>query len=1230
MEGNRNSPISPEQSSSCRRPSLLYRDNIGWASDSSDSDWVTTNSSEQNQQVPSHSTQPTRPRFGYYSAPPPRFTSSGEQSSASADSPYHSNGLPARGRGSRLSLNSRGRRRGSNSGFGPTGSPSRLEAGRRRGSAGNENHNPRSGSRSLLPGLGDNTREGIIDYESALFASTPYGNDEANASFSNVLTSLDIASLSATRPISPSFRNQGMDMAGVGFIDEDEFPELSDEQFSRLSSRLAARSSQSSIDDLSILSRLKAGTGAMKRPREKFEPGDEKDLIKTLVKKGAVSVMLYHTGIPHPGANDVWPNIRDAAKLPAQYFLLGQEKRTLPATATRAKRFSFRDSLRPTKILKLKVRSPDPEPPPETDVPQAQIVWPAGEFPTELFEEVAGYLNRDDIKAMRLVCREFNRHVSQVLFKTVVVPFNTEIYGMLGKEQKQDIKGKRKMKVVPNSHLFWKNSTNNGLFWKNANGDDVYNGHGLDVFRGFGQHILRYGMSFEVNEDALAKPPEKTLTERHTSFWGSYEWPYDEYRRFEDVAGLESAADETPRMKIAFSELAKVRELALSINSGLGWLHGPDRSIRARIFQRLPEVFGTLGKIPDRRAQAQKDLWDYIESCHRAAESDVKLATLYRVESNQRALLEYSNHVLQEQPEMPFLDPHIINEAIPHDSADIQIPTSFEDPDVLERFVSAPQSPGTGLLFTSSVFPTDAGQLRNAIIPANLTKAQKEWLLETEWAQRAFLSSYMLSIIDNPITFKEVHTLNISQLSDRYVAMMSRKDFWNALPGLKNVRIQVIPGWRNVVKDEAGFVETPKISPSNGIDPFYELLKFMISGRANIRKLTFGWATGGEHAEGVHARNRNILPAPLLPADSTLEQNPGDFREQLLQFPHVEELTLKNCWITPPVLQELVRQHDKLSLKTLVLDSVSLTAMLRQQANAQPQHHAQQVAGQVAGMLAAHMLPAAVNAGGPMLGFPPVGGNPPANQQINQNPVTPHQLLQAQIQALQLQIQQLQTQNNLHAQGQAAVLQAQLQSQIQLQNQQNQPVAAHWWLQAQMPAPQPAAAPAPAPAPVAPQPTQNGQTILQSQPRVGSWMYILDIISPGLNLSDFNSEHSLADPERRTSLRSIHFISCGYVKLPYVQVDQTAIEPANPLIRNPLFTKKYNALAPAMLSAKWPLLGEIVQEVDTAELAGLNAGWYLETGWKDVEEARAVEFDGLLPGGTGRLSGWVRKADRMG
>merc|ERR1711981_548010 len=122
-----------------------------------------------------------------------------------------------------------------------------------------------------------------------------------------------------------------------------------------------------------------------------------------------------------------------------------------------------------------------------------------------------------------------------------------------------------------------------GEFWQNSKEEDIYTGYGVDVFRSFGPRMKRFGMSFEVDEEVLAHPPLKGTREDHKSYWGVYQWPYPEYKRFDQVAGLEDAADETPRMKTAFSFLTEVQELALSLDAGLGWLNGPDRSLRSRI-----------------------------------------------------------------------------------------------------------------------------------------------------------------------------------------------------------------------------------------------------------------------------------------------------------------------------------------------------------------------------------------------------------------------------------------------------------------------------------------------------------------------------------------------------------------------------------------------------------------------------------------------------------------------
>jgi hypothetical protein len=1011
--------------------------------------------------------------------------------------------------------------------------------------------------------------------------------------------------------------------------------------------------------------------GSMMRSRDKSDHVEGKDLTRTLECRGAVATLLYRSVTPDPKANDIWPECRSSAKLPARYSLLDKDK----GPSSNSAHWHGSNAVR-----KQRSRGKGKQPMKDDDgdgvLPDVSTGRPKWDLPVELVEMIADYLNRDDIKSLRLVSHELNGVISQVVFKTVVVPFNTEIYGMLGHEKKIDIKGKKRAKI-----------DRPGYSWKNANGDEVYNGHGLDVFKGFGRHIRRYGMSFEVNEDSLAQPPIKSLTEQKTSFWGNYDWPFEEYRRFDAVAGLETAADETPRMKTAFSELTRVKELALSLDSGLGWLNGPDRSIRARILQRPPEVFGTLKDIPDRRAQAQQELWAHIEESHLAAGCDVRLATLYRLDGlRPLSATEEANVLAEEQPEMPFLDQHLIHEAIPHDVIDVPLPHSFDDPDVLHRFVLAPPSSNAGVLFTSISPPADAGQVMSPVIPATLTKAQKEWLMETEWAQRAFMSSYMLSIIDNPDTFTPVHTLNISRLSDRYLPMLNRADFWDALPHLANLTLLVVPGWRTVYKDEAGFVDTPKINPTSGVDPFCNLLSNHVAARSRIKNVTIGWTAGGEHAEGLYARNRLLMPAPLMRLGVNAENNSVFASDMLtvldadrlsialVHLPHVERLTLKNCWTTPATLLQFVKIHDLYNLKHLVLDSVSLTALLRP--NAVPNPAGQQAAvfqnGPLAGALAA-LFNAANNAGGQgALGQAQAAWMnhnaglqlfiPPLMQQLQQlqaNAVGVQQ--QNQITALQTQLQQHVLQQHNHGQNQNQAQNQQLsawQPQAQALNQAVPPTLPNVHAQqhaqpnqifaiaAQVhaitqqitaAAANPGGTLAAAPATLAQpngQPAANGRTTLQSPPREGSWMHIIDIISPGTNLGDFQSTHSKANPDRQTALQSIEFISCGYTKLTYAAtLEQPGIDHANGFasaLRNPYFNRRSNALSSAMLSAKWAHLGEIVQEVDQEELAALDAGWNLRTGWDDMEEARGPEFDGLLPGGHGRFTGVVRREDRVG
>jgi hypothetical protein len=141
---------------------------------------------------------------------------------------------------------------------------------------------------------------------------------------------------------------------------------------------------------------------------------------------------------------------------------------------------------------------------------------------------------------------------------------------------------------------------------------------------------------------------------------------------------------------------------------------------------------------------------------------------------------------------------------------------------------------------------------------------------------------------------------------------------------------------------------------------------------------------------------------------------------------------------------------------------------------------------------------------------------------------------------------------------------------------------------------------------------------------------MVDMISPGPVLDDYLpapqpwEEQLPRRPE--TNLRTIEFISCGYAKLlHHTSFDQTVIEPDIDHIHtmSPWFRARYTSLKPLMLETRDRYIAQIVQYMRPRELDALQFGWGLTQGWSDHNKAQEVEFDGLLPGGTGRFSGTI-------
>ena len=828
----------------------------------------------------------------------------------------------------------------------------------------------------------------------------------------------------------------------------------------------------------------------------------------------------------------------------------------------------------------------------------ARLAWPTDSLPVEIFELINEHLARDDVKSMRLVNRDFERKVSRSLFHTCVVPFNTELYDMIDEEAKTTTRqaSSRPMYLDKGKGRATEPSDTTGaqsLYWQNATEDKedkVYKGHGLRVFRGFGPHIKRFGMSFEVSEKQLSNPPAKKGLDHIDSYHGVYDWPPVVYARFAGLAGLESTADETARMKDAFANLQNVQELALSVDSGLGWLTGPDKSVRSRIFARPTPIFGSTRATPDHQAQAAQTFRDSLQHSqsmlhHDLDPREIQLASRpFGTSADDLSGLRYTR----------YADPGLW--------ASIDAEKAFPDGPSSEASLSVLYTtPGLKGLVPSVELQNRAS---NHVRPGGLSKAQKEWLLETEWAQRAFLESWRLAVIDNWDVFENVTTINLAKLSSSFLPIVGNAALWEALPSVNKVVLHIKPDWRTVQRDDAGIPTTETVMPSATVRDYHLILCNQIAKITTIKTLDIGYVGGGERAEGMYARNQHVLPAPI----TRLEESTRPSEPHVVVFKHVERLTLTNCYISPLVLEGLVAGHADQMLKVLTLDSVSLTAHPR-------------FRGGQAGI---------VGLGG-TIAFPIA----PVNQAIAG---APHgnpgqaQHMHGQIQHQLGQIQQMQ-QNMLNPVPPQTFTAQQVQQMHQTVHTQMTHVAHMQQLLAglQHPGPQQAApgiwTPPGGNAP--PQPASHWT----EQHRDGSWPHLLSIISPGPILADYQPAPAPWEKQRpdrpETTLFTIELKSCGYAKVDLNTVlDQSTIDPdlAHSHTLTPWFRVRLSSLRSAMLETKDLYHASIVQYMSIREAQALQFAWGLQQGWPDDRDgAEAVEHDGHFPGGTGRFSGIIRK-----
>lgn len=217
---------------------------------------------------------------------------------------------------------------------------------------------------------------------------------------------------------------------------------------------------------------------------------------------------------------------------------------------------------------------------------------------------------------------------------------------------------------------------------------------------------------------------------------------------------------------------------------------------------------------------------------------------------------------------------------------------------------------------------------RQPLIPTNLTRAQKELLLELEWAHRAMIQSYVISIIDNARDgcFTHLTNVTIAKIPSAHIHILCHKELWENIPSIKTVSLAVIADWRKISKPSPGVVEDVQVSPVDAVSKVYRLLNDHIGRRPNIESLRFEWICGGEFARGPYQRNQYVLPAPFVESpDLMISPEGAKDTSRLLYLPYVKNLSLKNCWFAPHILVQTTRFMALHRLEKLDFETVSIS-----------------------------------------------------------------------------------------------------------------------------------------------------------------------------------------------------------------------------------------------------------------------------------------------------------------
>ncbi|KIX92673.1 uncharacterized protein Z520_11525 [Fonsecaea multimorphosa CBS 102226] len=550
-------------------------------------------------------------------------------------------------------------------------------------------------------------------------------------------------------------------------------------------------------------------------------------------------------------------------------------------------------------------------------------------FDADIWTEISRFLSTQDVRNLRLVDKSLAHIIAPIQFRNVVVNFDRHFFD--ASRSNWDIKSG----LPPNDSMF----------------------------RKYGANINKFGISFEYDLQGLSHAKAKTIEKEHDAWFGTFIWPTEQYPRFPELQALEDFVDNNrPLLKEAFKSLTTVSELGLCIDSGHGWLEGPDISDMALFNRRTTKgskVFGKTFKTEDVWVTFARN--EYFRWAQQNTINETLKALMTKQPTPESAVKEvrFLNGLkirdiesFRYQDEQYDYDPECHVGGGPVPGAEALVDANGEFPNLSQAHQVAGQRrliaharnggkrlPQWPLIFSghnlaaehgghcSSIQNKTANFVASPLLPGALTEPQAQWLMETVWAQRAFLSAYTTAIITNKQNFASIHTLRISKLSSGLLPSIEQGEFWKSLPGLKTLEILISPDWRKEhVLGDRRYAERMLILPDTAAQRFTNFLRKYIVNIETLHSLSIGYVGGGEHAVGMFARNKHVLPAPIVdwPGD-WLHDNTRKRRPFLIKFDHIRHLKFQNCWFTPWMLQEFMKKSRDTSLHSLNLDSVSMT-----------------------------------------------------------------------------------------------------------------------------------------------------------------------------------------------------------------------------------------------------------------------------------------------------------------